>query len=71
VEKFEREQYSRPNGLDMSDLLDSIGRHLAVIEANHATKADILDAKHSIIRWSVSTVLLAHLIPALLKALAC
>ena len=34
-----------------------------------ATKADVADAKNSIIMWVVSAVLLAQLLPALLKVL--
>ena len=34
---------------------------------HYATKADLTDAKNSIIMWVVSAVLLAQLLPALLK----
>ena len=34
---------------------------------NIATKADVAEAKNSIIMWCVSAVLLAQLLPAILK----
>lgn len=34
---------------------------------HYATKADLTDAKNSIIMWVVSAVLLAQLLPAILK----
>jgi len=40
--------------------LDSFGKH-------YATKADVTDAKNSIVMWVVSAILLAQLLPALLK----
>lgn len=40
---------------------------VAVIKSNYATKADVSDAKNSIIMWVVSAILLAQLLPALLK----
>lgn len=33
----------------------------------YATKADVMEAKNSIIMWVVSAILLAQLLPALLK----
>jgi hypothetical protein len=33
----------------------------------YATKADVMDAKNSIIMWVVSAILLAQLLPSLLK----
>jgi hypothetical protein len=41
---------------------------VAIIRSNYATKADVADAKNSVIIWVVSAVLLAQLLPALLKA---
>lgn len=34
---------------------------------HYATKADVSDAKNSVIMWVVSAILLAQLLPALLK----
>jgi hypothetical protein len=45
---------------------------IAVIKAtmmNYATKADVLDAKASIIMWVVSAVLFAQVVPTLLRKL--
>ena len=56
--------------------LAQIDVRLARIEAkqeeftkHYATKADLTDAKNSIIMWVVSSVLLAQLLPVLLKKL--
>lgn len=40
---------------------------VAVIKSNYATKSDVSEAKNSIIMWVVSAILLAQLLPALLK----
>lgn len=57
-----------------NDRLTNIDLRLARIEAKqdefsryYATKADVLDAKNSIIMWVVSAVLLAQILPAILK----
>lgn len=47
--------------------LIALERDLAVVKSNYATKSDIAEAKNSIIMWVVSAVLLAQLLPALLK----
>ncbi|MFE1572196.1 hypothetical protein ACFIQG_10300 [Comamonas odontotermitis] len=54
--------------------LHAIENRLTRIEAkqdeftkHYATKADLTDAKNSIIMWVVSAILLAQLLPALLK----
>lgn len=58
----------------MEDRMSSVDVRLARIEGKQdefnkhfATKADVMAAKNSIIMWVVSAVLLAQLLPALLK----
>jgi hypothetical protein len=58
------------------DLEDDIIRRLvkleqevAVIKSNYATKADVLEAKNSVIMWVISAVFLAQLLPLLIKKL--
>ena len=50
-----------------SDRLATLEKDVAVIKSNYATKADVFEAKNSIIMWVVSAILLAQLLPALLK----
>ncbi len=40
---------------------------VAVIKSNYATRADVSDAKSSIIMWVVSAILLAQILPTVLK----
>lgn len=57
-----------------SDRMVVIEKDLAIIKSqmdgftkHYATKADLTEAKNSIIMWVVSAILLAQLLPALLK----
>lgn len=47
--------------------LPQLQTDLAVLKSNYATKADVAEAKNSIIMWVVSAILLAQLLPPLLK----
>lgn len=49
--------------------LNAVKTDLAVIKSNYSTKADVSEAKNSIIMWVVSAIFLAQLLPALLKKL--
>lgn len=40
---------------------------LVVIKSNHATRGDVAEAKNVIITWVVGAVLIAQLLPLLLK----
>lgn len=47
--------------------INAIERDVAVIKSNYATKTDVAEAKNSIIMWVVSAILLAQVLPVLLK----
>ena len=49
-----------------SDLI-TLNIDMAVVKANYATKTDVLAAKHSIVMWIVSAILLAQLLPPVLR----
>lgn len=49
------------------DRLTDLERDVAIIKSNYATKADLSEAKNSIIKWVVTAVLFAQVLPGLLK----
>lgn len=57
---------NRVSGLD--NRVKTVEQDLAVIKSNYATKADVSDAKVSIIMSIVGTVLFAQVVPQILKA---
>ena len=51
----------------LEDALVAVKTDLAVMKSNYATKADIAEAKNAILMWVVSAVLLAQVLPGILK----
>jgi hypothetical protein len=47
----------------------AVEKDLAVIKSNYATTADVVEAKNSVIMWVVSAILLAPVLPLLVKHL--
>lgn len=67
VEKLEQfAQDTRDRLVRIESRIDNVDRNLS---GHYATKADLTDAKNSIIMWVVSAILLAQLLPVLLKKL--
>ncbi|MFL6676054.1 MAG: hypothetical protein ACJ8LG_22515 [Massilia sp.] len=54
---------------DLNKRVMVVEQDLAVIKSNYATKADVLEAKNSVIMWVISAVFLAQLLPRLLDRL--
>lgn len=61
-------------GEKIAERLGTLERDVAVIKSNYATRADIAatrtdisDAKNSIVMWVVSAILLAQILPSILK----
>jgi predicted nucleic acid-binding Zn-ribbon protein len=53
---------------NVENRLSKVEQDVAVIKSNYATRADVTDAKNSIIVWVVGAVLFAQAIPQLVKA---
>jgi septal ring factor EnvC (AmiA/AmiB activator) len=53
---------------NVGERLTKVEQDVAVIKSNYATRADVTDAKNSIIMWVVGAVLFAQVIPQLVKA---
>lgn len=51
----------------LSELLGTLERDVAVIKSSYATRADVVEARTSVIIWLVSAILLAQVISAMLE----
>jgi outer membrane murein-binding lipoprotein Lpp len=71
-QNMESEERLNKLGVQVGELnarMFAVEKDLAGIKSNYATKADVLEAKNSVIAWVISAVFLAQLLPVLLKKL--
>lgn len=50
-----------------SERLAALERDVAIIKSNYSTRADVAEAKNSVIMWVVTAILLAQVLPPILK----
>jgi hypothetical protein len=51
----------------IGDDLAALNVDMAVVKADYVTRADLAEVKHSIVKWIVSAILLAQLLPPILR----